>query len=463
MNPNNNQYYNPQGGMYGIPNPNMNRGYPPQPGNVPITPIGNQPMVGGMMGAVPPKPFQNTGNMNVMNQGNWNNGPGIPPPANRGIPPNNFGNTMGNISMNRPNNVPYPNMGMNNNMMGQPNMGMNNNMMGQPNMGMNNNMMGQPNMGMNNNMMGQPNMGMNNNMMGQPNMGMNNNNMMGQPNGGSQPSLTIPQNKGNTFVGSSTNLPYNPNPAPNPQPYNPNPAPNPQPYNPNKRSSNEVPSFQPNPSINKNSQPSYPTFDPIPFKVPEVNKEKYTNLYGILAAIDTLEAEHVEGFIDESDYQRLFNELKRPFELIVTSLRIDERQVQEFCEAMKLSASYALFALYHKSNQAEPQPSAPQAPQSSKLTQSDLIQFGTVVVTISDMCHLGNISNSLFNTKFQLVVSIIRKTDFLSKNNEANSIIAKWNNKFLEMPADSSMDTKDLAALKSDIQNLEGLFKNSLN
>ena len=199
----------------------------------------------------------------------------------------------------------------------------------------------------------------------------------------------------------------------------------------------------------------YPTVQPLKYKVPEHHKDKYANLYGIIAAVEALQTELIEGHVSQADYDRLFEDLKRPFDVITRALGLTKDMITSFCDSVSLSSSFALLALYQ-----DPEASAPQ---SKQLSKSEVAQVVVDIVTLSNMCQLGNIKVSYINDQFKKIVRAFKQTSLLQDNPELSGIVNKWTGKLNEADPESILDAKALKELGSDIETANGIFNNALN
>ena len=200
---------------------------------------------------------------------------------------------------------------------------------------------------------------------------------------------------------------------------------------------------------------AYPQVERISYTIAASNKDKFANLYSTLAAIEALETEVIEGNISQEESNSLYLPYKQAFDMITRALKMDEDQVRAFCDAVSLSAGYALSRIYEAPSVDEPTTK----PTKDKIDQRDFMTIGGAFVTLQDMCQVGVKVNNIIQ-QFDLLVKIMKKTTFLKENSEAQSIVHKWNSELKKLPGDNTIPPDVSQKLLNDVILLNGLFEN---
>jgi hypothetical protein len=200
---------------------------------------------------------------------------------------------------------------------------------------------------------------------------------------------------------------------------------------------------------------NYPTIDKIQFHIPANLKEKYANLYSIIATVDALMTEEIEGNVTQEDVSSILPNYKNMYEMIKKALRIDDDQVKAFCDSVNLTAGYAFHAFEELGKPEEIE-------EKRALSSSELIQLGTSFTTLNDYCTCGVINTSEISALYKNIISTIGKTDFLKENDEGANLARKCKDLLNAQPQDQPLSEDARKDFTYNITTLYGLFIGSL-
>jgi hypothetical protein len=201
---------------------------------------------------------------------------------------------------------------------------------------------------------------------------------------------------------------------------------------------------------------NYPTVEKIQFHIPANLKEKYSNLYSIIATVDALMTEEIEGNVSQEDIDSLMPNYKNMYEMIKKGLRIDDDQVKAFCDSVNLTAGYAFHAFERINKPVE------EHEEKRALSAGELMQLGTRFTTLSDYCSFGAIKTSEINALYKDIIATIGKTDFFKENDEGASLSRQGKELLNSQPQDQPLDEDVRRDFMYKISTLHGLFMGSL-
>jgi hypothetical protein len=201
---------------------------------------------------------------------------------------------------------------------------------------------------------------------------------------------------------------------------------------------------------------NYPTIEKIHFHIPANLKEKYGNLYSIIATVDALMTEEIEGNVTQEDVDALLPNYKNMYEMIKKALRIDDDQVKAFCDSVNLTAGYA----FHAFEECGKSPEAPE--EERALSAGELMQLGTRFTTLSDYVSCGAIKTSEINALYKEIISTIGRTNFLKENDEGESLARQCKDLLNAQPQDQPPNEDVRRDFMYKISTLHGLFMGSL-
>jgi len=205
-----------------------------------------------------------------------------------------------------------------------------------------------------------------------------------------------------------------------------------------------------------NSFASYPKIEKIKFHIPANLKDKYANLYSIIATVDALMTESIEGNVSQEDVDAILPNYKKMYEMIKKALHIDDEQVKTFCDSVNLVAGYA----FHAFEECGKQPEISE--EKKALTAGELMQLGTRFTTLSDYCSCGGVKTSDINTLFKEIITAISKTDFLKENDEGASLARQCKELLNSQPQDQPLNEQAKKDFMYKILTLHRLFMGSL-
>ena len=112
------------------------------------------------------------------------------------------------------------------------------------------------------------------------------------------------------------------------------------------------------------------------YNIPPSQKSRYSNLYGLIAAIETLEEEYCDGNIDKKEHAIIFTELQQQFLTLQSALNLSKDDIKHFCDVFKIPCGFTL-SLVFKTDSS-----------SNNRNIQEGIALGTDFTTLSDLCYL---------------------------------------------------------------------------
>ena len=179
--------------------------------------------------------------------------------------------------------------------------------------------------------------------------------------------------------------------------------------------------------------------------MPEEHRQRYANIYSLVATIEMIEDEYVNGNLDDcpDDYRREMASLRKQLETAQRALGLTQDEVIKFCKAAGLNPIYMI----------NPVDDVPEQPVASNVS----VLIGVEFTTLSDMCELNRdgLGTSLaedFVSKLLKIRGLLNQAGLLDRKPAVRDMTNEWVERFRGMPPRERVPRELTDELASRIQ-----------